>query len=122
MTLALYPTSETCDNMQSRLSAAEAHLRQELMDFDPDHPLAVACRELLTVHAEVRELVEQAYNAGSHHADSPANDESHPEIALAAIEIEREAHTLKADLKDVIKALFMWKDDPAERARDKQRA
>ena len=36
---------------------------------------------------------------------------------MAAVQIEREAHTLKPEFMDVVKALFMWKDDPVQRAR-----
>ncbi len=28
-------------------------------------------------------------------------------------------HELRSGYRDIIKALFMWKDDPVERARDK---
>ena len=36
------------------------------------------------------------------------------------IEIQRESHELRSDFKDVLKALFMWVDDPEERAREKR--
>jgi hypothetical protein len=29
--------------------------------------------------------------------------------------IQRENHELRADFKDVLKALFMWRDDPKDR-------
>lgn len=35
------------------------------------------------------------------------------------IQIQREMHELRSGYRDIIKALFMWKDDPVERARDK---
>lgn len=34
-----------------------------------------------------------------------------------AVKIRREGHEMRPDLKDIIKALFMWQDDPVERAR-----
>ena len=37
----------------------------------------------------------------------------------AAIELQREEHEFKADLKDILKAVFMWKDSPRERVRNK---
>ena len=45
--------------------------------------------------------------------DSPNADLD--EVQRAALQIHREAHELRADFKDILKALFMWKDDPAER-------
>ncbi|MDB6079363.1 MAG: hypothetical protein JWO82_3110 [Akkermansiaceae bacterium] len=61
-------------------------------------------------------MVRSAYEAGSQ-AKKPEFTDEH-EVA-AAIDIERDAHTLKPEFKDVLKALFMWKDDPAKRVRDK---
>lgn len=41
------------------------------------------------------------------------------EVQREAIQIQRETHELRADFKDIIKALFMWRDDPEERVREK---
>jgi hypothetical protein len=35
------------------------------------------------------------------------------------IQIQRENHELRSDFKDVLKALFMWVDDPKERLKSK---
>ena len=37
------------------------------------------------------------------------------EVQRETLQIHRETHELRADFKDIIKALFMWQDDPAER-------
>ena len=41
------------------------------------------------------------------------------EVQREAIQIHRETHELRADFKDIIKALFMWQDDPSERVQRK---
>jgi hypothetical protein len=49
--------------------------------------------------------------------------ESRPEpgeIEKESIEIQRESHELRSDFKDIIKALFMWRDDPEERVRERR--
>lgn len=40
-------------------------------------------------------------------------------VQREAIQIHRETHELRADFKDIIKALFMWQDDPTERVQRK---
>lgn len=42
------------------------------------------------------------------------------EIQQETLQIHREAHELRADFKDIIKALFMWQDDPVDRLREKK--
>lgn len=104
--------------MQDRLEAAEQRLLAALEGFPADHPASLAAQDLLAVHAEVRDMVRDAYEAGTDHLHVP-QEFSDGHEASAAIQIERDAHTLKAEFKDIMKALFMWKDDPAERVRDK---
>ena len=42
------------------------------------------------------------------------------EIERETIQIQRESHELRNDFKDILKALFMWKDDPEERIKEKK--
>ena len=54
----------------------------------------------------------------------PEMNPSSPTVELdavqrEAIQIHRETHELRADFKDIIKALFMWQDDPTERVQRK---
>ncbi|MFN5868466.1 MAG: hypothetical protein ACK46A_03945, partial [Akkermansiaceae bacterium] len=35
------------------------------------------------------------------------------------IRIQREKHEMRKDIKDILKALFLWVDDPKERLREK---
>ncbi len=39
------------------------------------------------------------------------------EVDMAAIEVQRETHEMRADPLDILKALLMWRDDPAERVK-----
>lgn len=39
------------------------------------------------------------------------------EVQREAIQIHRETHELRADFKDIIKALFMWQDNPVSRVK-----
>jgi hypothetical protein len=41
-------------------------------------------------------------------------------VDLEKIQIQREKHELRNDFKDVLKALFMWVDDPVDRVRGKR--
>ncbi|MFT4177545.1 MAG: hypothetical protein QM627_12945 [Luteolibacter sp.] len=43
-----------------------------------------------------------------------------PEIDEENIQIRREQHEMRADFRDVLKALFMWKDDPVERTKGRK--
>jgi len=106
---------ETADHLQARIEAAEQRLQTSLGDLPADHPVALAATDLLEAQNEMRALVREEYEARS---GKKPEFSSVPE-AEAAIQIEREHHTPKAEFKDVLKALFMWRDDPATVAKDK---
>ena len=103
--------SATCDRLQQRLQKAEISVRSALKNSNGDSTLRAAAEELINAHRDVRDLLQSVENDG--HANS-SNIGEH-EVAKAEIEIRREEHELKPDAKDVIKAIFMWKDDPQER-------
>lgn len=42
------------------------------------------------------------------------------EVEKEQIQVQRESHEMRSDFKDVLKALFMWVDDPKERVREKK--
>jgi len=42
------------------------------------------------------------------------------DVDKESIQIQREHHELRNDFRDVIKALFLWRDDPVERVREKR--
>lgn len=56
-------------------------------------------------------------NAG---ADSMTKNTNHLSATdRAAIQLQREEHEFKLDFRDILKALFMWKEKPTERVRNK---
>lgn len=107
-------TQEACATLNERFRKAEAKIRAALSHTEAGHPLSEPARDLLAIHSEIRDMLLDDGEAPE--GASPIED--HPEVAQAAIQIEREAHTLKPDFMDVLKALFMWKDDPVERAQN----
>lgn len=108
------PTREVCATLKDRLQVAEADLRKALAASEADHPLVEPARELLAIHTEIRDMLLDNFDL----TESPSAPDEEPEVAMAAVQIEREAHTLKADFMDVVKALFMWKDDQVERVKN----
>jgi hypothetical protein len=94
------------------LSGDASHLSQEASRL---------CEHVEHIHADVIELLENIETR------LPIRDsgamESRPEpgeIEKESIEIQRESHELRSDFKDIIKALFMWRDDPEERVRERR--
>ena len=78
------------------------------------------CEHVERLHADVLDLLENIESRVPLHEpdDSRQNIES-GEVEKESIQIQRESHELRSDFKDVIKALFMWRDDPVERVREK---
>ncbi|MGE9271235.1 MAG: hypothetical protein ACQKBU_10565 [Verrucomicrobiales bacterium] len=106
----------TLNQLRERLHTAESLATTALGGAKEENPLYEPTRRLLAVHQDLRKLLEPQEE------DSPEDKVSEfdrtQEVTHAAIEIEREEHTLKADALDILKALFMWKDDPVERAKE----
>ena len=100
--------------LRRRLQTAEAFASKALKGAAEENPLYEPTRKLLAVHQEIRDLL-----SAEGREKRPAEAEEECEVVHAAIEIGREEHTLKADAKDILKAFFMWKDDPEERAKQK---
>ena len=104
-------TIEDCKKIQQRLRDAEKLAEELLASASSDNSLARATRELLEVHAEIREFLQASIED-----DAASSSPDSSEIQRAEIEIEAEAHEMKPDAKDILKALFMWRDVPEERA------
>lgn len=51
--------------------------------------------------------------------DSGKKEPDEREIDFAAVEEQRETHDTRSTPLDILKALLMWRDDPAERVRGK---
>lgn len=105
-------------------------LAEELQIKASDTPLAAdatrlnteldkLCNHVERIHREVGKLV-----SGS--ADTmPAVGSVHPalkseEVQREAVRIHQKNHEMRADFKDIVKALFMWQEDPVERTRERE--
>jgi hypothetical protein len=95
---------------------------------DADHlsqETSLLCDHVERLHADVLDLLANLETniplpePDSHAAENPAAV-NHDDIRKEAIQIQREHHELRNDFKDVVKALFMWRDDPVERVREKR--
>jgi len=78
------------------------------------------CDHVEKLHADVIDLVENI----EEHIPLPESKSSGKTVDDGVnkeeIQIQRESHELRNDFKDVLKALFMWVDDPKERVKGKQ--
>ena len=106
------PAPEVCARLKDRLQEAEAQVRDALRHTEAGHPLAGAATTLLKIHREIRDLLLESYE------ETEAARDTNAHVDHAAVQIEREQHTAKADFMDMVKAFFMWRDDPHERVRD----
>lgn len=97
--------------------AAEAdHLSQEASRLcDHVERLHADVIDLLTNLESHLPLPEADPSSGGRPKDVDCND-----VQKESIQINRESHELRNDIKDVIKALFLWRDDPVERVREKR--
>ncbi len=94
-------------------SAETDHLAQQT---------ARLCDHVEKLHADVIDLIENI----EMHLPLPESDvkrlttePDHEALAQEKIQIQRESHELRNDFKDILKALFMWVDDPKERLKSK---
>ena len=80
------------------------------------------CDHVEKIHADVIDLVENFEDRIPLRESGPQDTSEAAEetVKKEEIEIQRESHELRNDFKDVLKALFMWVDDPKERLKEKQ--
>ncbi|GAA5484737.1 hypothetical protein [Haloferula sargassicola] len=104
--------------LKDRLREAEAETRAALEETPPDHPLAAPARKLLSVHGEIRTRLLDRFE---HRIDpNPTATEDDPVVGAESVQIEREQHHVKKnEFTEVVKALFMWRDDPVQRVKQK---
>lgn len=74
------------------------------------------CDDVERIHRDVEKLLLEL-DEKIPEIDSLPADVDPEAVKREAIQIHRETHELRADFKDIIKALFMWQDDPVTRAR-----
>lgn len=119
-------STEVSRDLSPEWLALSARVRQLAAEAGPGTPLAhsaiLLCEHVERLHSDCEQLL--ANLADSDAATRIITSEAletlpKPPLAKideANIEIQREMHQ-KSDLKHIIKALFMWKDDPVDRAR-----
>lgn len=100
----------------TELAGAADHLSQETDRL---------CNHVKHLHADVLDLVKNLESRiplplADASADRSATEVPHDEVQKESIQIQRETHELRNSFKDILKALFMWVDDPVERVRDKK--
>lgn len=84
------------------------------------HETSRLCDHVERLHEEVIDLLENIETR----MPLPETDANPPDVIGEDVDrekilIQRESHELRSDFKDVLKALFMWRDNPVERVRDK---
>ncbi len=79
------------------------------------------CDHVAKLHADVIDLIENIETQlPLPESDAAKASTPSPEaLDQEKIQIQREKHELRKDFKDVLKALFMWVDDPKERLKSK---
>lgn len=93
----------------TQLAADAAHLSQETDRL---------CGHVEHLHTDLIDLMDKLDNqAPLPESDVRPTPTKPEEVDRAYDRIQRENHELRADFKDVLKALFLWRDDPKDRAR-----
>lgn len=99
----------------TKFASETDHLAQEISRL---------CKHVEKIHADVIDLVENIETRlplpESDGSSRPGSETEDDEVEKEKIQIQRESHELRNDFKDVLKALFMWVDDPKERVRGKK--
>lgn len=78
------------------------------------------CDHVERLHEDVLDLIENIETRVPVRELETPPPVTHEAVEKEKIQIQRESHELRSDFKDIIKALFLWRDDPVQRARDKQ--
>lgn len=114
--------SDLTNRVRARLSDSEATLRHQ-PESHGFHLLAVDVRSLCDrfdrLHLEVHRLLSDYQGATSHGPETtPPIDPA--SLEQASVAIQREQHTQSSGPMEVLKALFLWRENPEERARGNQ--
>jgi len=110
-----------------RSLAADLKLKTAGSDYaaEADHlsqQTSRLCEHVAKLHADVIDLIENIeLHVPLPETDAPIRPvENHIDaLEQEKIQIQRENHELRNDFKDILKALFMWVDDPKERLKSK---
>ncbi len=113
-------------NLFDRIARIREHAEKVIhSDFgeERDAPKTLAresleiCQHLEWMRLEMASMVDSFEDKEDQSTQELPQDQ---QIDLAAVETQRETHEMRADPLDILKALLMWRDDPAERLRDRE--
>jgi hypothetical protein len=79
------------------------------------HEATRLCAHVERIHADVNDLVGKLETQIPMPESDLRSSLKSGESELEWMRIQRENHELRADFMDVLKALFMWRDDPKDR-------
>ncbi len=109
-----------------RILAADLKLKTAGSEFsaEADHlsqQTSRLCDHVAKIHTDVIDLIENIETRLPLLESDAAKTVIPDPVALdqEKIQIQRESHELRNDVIDVLKALFMWVDDPKERLKSK---
>jgi hypothetical protein len=115
---------EHSDRVRNLAAALKLKAAGTALAADADHlaqETSQLCGHVERLHADVIDLV------GKLETQVPLPEPDLQTTPLKSEEldheynrIQRENHELRADFKDVLKALFLWRDDPNDRARNEK--
>ena len=109
---------ELSDRVRELSAALKLKAAGTALAADADHlaqETARLCGHVERIHADVNDLVGKLeMQIPLPEPDVPASLESEA-TELEWVRIQRENHELRTDFMDVLKALFMWRDDPRDR-------
>lgn len=113
---------ELSDRVRDLAAALKLKAAGTTLAADADHLSRETdrlCGHVERLHADVIDLV----NKLESQVPFPEPDAQPVPLKPEEVEheygrIQRENHELRADFKDVVKALFLWRDDPNDRVRD----
>ena len=80
------------------------------------------CDHVERLHADVIDLLENIDDRiplAEPDVKTPTTQPEPDAVDREKIQIQRESHEMRSDFKDILKALFMWVDDPKERVKEK---
>lgn len=123
--------SKDLDTRWIELSQELRHLSAALTAKAADSPLLtdletltgkteLLCEHVERIHQDVLDLLANLDTRLEPPSASP--DLPEEEIAQEKIQIQNEQHDAQANFKDIIKALFMYVDDPKERVAQKKQS
>lgn len=121
----LEASNEVSRDLSPKWLELSAHVRRLAGEHASGPATALAnearllCDHVERLHFDVEQLlVSLESESGPLAGTLEARDHESSAIDLANLRIQEEMHE-KSDIKKVIKALFMWKDDPVERVRER---